>query len=149
MYMMRGRSARVTDKPNLIALLQNLTDMDLNLAHMHQIADQPMAVINEHEPALEIHIRLGERDDPAGRGMNWRALRGRNINAVMRRARLAVQDALAAEDTANRALGGPDEIFREPGALGVGFASGELFGSLTTRNFYSSLNGMLRQSGPC
>ena len=45
MHMMRGRPAGVADKPNLVALLENLANMRLHFAHMHQIADETVAVV--------------------------------------------------------------------------------------------------------
>ena len=73
--------------------------MCLDLAHMHQITNEAVAVIDEHESALEIHIGLRKRNDTACWCMNWRTFGRRDIDAIMRRARLAVQDALASEHT--------------------------------------------------
>ena len=54
-----------------------------------------VAMIDEDQPAFEIHIAFGERHDAPGRRFDFRALWRSDIDPVMRVLRFAVEDALA------------------------------------------------------
>ena len=62
------------------------------------------------------HFRLGEGDHAAGRGLDLRAGRGRDVDPVVRLARFAVQDALRTVDPADSTPYRPAETVEEVGA---------------------------------
>ena len=79
-----------------------------------------MAVIDDHGVAGEIKLLLGQRHDAADRRVDRRAFGRGDVDAVMRLARLTVQDALAAVDAGDRTFGRPVEFFGEPILVGIG-----------------------------
>ena len=82
---MRSRSAPgMADAADLLSLLDQLSLMHLDLAHMHHITKESVAVIDEHEPAFKVHARPSKRDNAAGGSDDLRPFRSGDIHAVVR-----------------------------------------------------------------
>ena len=101
------------------ALSHVLSDLDQDILHVGVDAVQPVAVIDHHGAAGEIQVRLGQRHDPARDRFDRRACRRRDVEAAMRRARLAVQDALAAIDARDRPERRPRHLLSEAETVAV------------------------------
>src|SRR5882724_1996089 len=95
------------DQADLLALAQALPGLDVDAREMRIAGLQPIAVIDQDGIAGEEEL-AGEAYHPAGGGDDRRAGRRRDVDAHMRGARLAVEDALAAIDTADRPARRPD-----------------------------------------
>ncbi len=108
-----------------------------------------MAVIEQRRAAGEIEIWLRERDRAVGRRMDRRAFGCRDIDAEMRRHRLAVVDALAAESAAQDSLRRPVEVLCEGGGVGVAlarFANHRIFARDALQHLFRRRDEFLRQT---
>ena len=90
---------------------------------MQETGRQPLAVIEYQCAAGEIHVVMGQGDDAAGWRIDRAAGRRRDVQTVVRPARLAVEDALAAVDATDAASCRPGEsaaVIRQRVAAGPG-----------------------------
>src|SRR6185369_16495738 len=109
MEMRAGRPPLLADMADEIALLQHLADLDVDLFHVDEGRVDVEAVVEDHRPAGQIEIGLGEAHHAGCWGDDRAPFGCGDVEAVMRLARLAVQDALRAVYAADRTLGRPDE----------------------------------------
>src|SRR3546814_5441855 len=70
---------------------------------------EAVAVVDDERRPGKIHAGVRQGDDAVGRRLHRRAHRSRNVDPVVRLARLAVQDALRAVDAGDRPLGRSEE----------------------------------------
>src|SRR5262245_48480544 len=85
---------------------------------------EAVAVVDDDGAAGEEKVRVGQGDDAAGRRLEVGTAGRGDIDAEMRAARLAVEDALAAVDAADRAERRPVERLEGIGQVGVAGAGG-------------------------
>src|SRR3546814_11988011 len=78
--------------------------------------DTPFPYTTLFRSKIQAGVRQG--DDAGGRRLHRRAHRSRNVDPVVRLARLAVQDALRAVDAGDRPLSRPGEARVEVGQIG-------------------------------
>src|SRR6266851_5586164 len=118
MEMRAGDAAGGADKADLLALPDALARLDVEPGKMGVARLQPIAVIDEDGVAGKEKLR-GETYDAAAGGDDRRACRRGDVDPHMRRPRLAVEDALAAIDAADRPDRRPGHRLREE-RLGAG-----------------------------
>jgi hypothetical protein len=110
MEMGAGGAAGGADGADEHAGFDRLTHRNGHRFQMKVTARHAKAVIDNHGVAGQIEI-ADENDMPARHLAHGRTFMGREIDAVMGRARLAVQDALAAIDARHHAARGADKPF--------------------------------------
>ena len=105
-----GGAAPVANRADWLALRDPLAGHHVlpGLVQVH--ADQALTVVDQREPPLEVHIRLGHDHQAGCGGADRRAVRRGEVDAVVRRLGDAVVDALRAEGRgADRPRQGRDE----------------------------------------
>jgi len=110
-----GRSHRADD----LALRDLLAELHVKPRHVEIDRREPVAVIDHHRAAGHEETLFGERHRTRGRSLDRGAGGCGDIDAHMRRARLAVQDGLAAVDAADRPGHRPDETGFEEAQIAV------------------------------
>jgi len=99
-----------------------LPDRHTDAVHVLVGRGEAMAVIDDDGAAGIEEIALGQRHGAAGGSDDRRAARRRDIDTAMRRAGLAVEDALAAIDAGDRTGRRPMQRLLEERQVGVGGA---------------------------
>src|SRR5260370_9058408 len=117
-----GAGAGGADGADALARLDMLPDRHTDAVHVLVGRGEAMAVIDDDGAAGIEEIALGQRHGAAGRGDDRGAARGRDIDTAMRRAGLAIEDALAAIDAGDRAGRRPMQWLLEEGRVGGGRA---------------------------
>jgi len=119
-----------SDLADYIPLFNMLAGFYVNLREVQKGAFEPMAMIEEDQTALEIHPLFRQGDNPRRRRAHGRSLGGGDINAGMRPLGLAIEDALGAENTADRTGHRPVKPRRPIGKALGGFARGLFLGAV-------------------
>jgi hypothetical protein len=118
MKMRPGGAAGGADGADENARLDRVADRDGYRLQMKVAARHTETVIDDHGVAGEIEIP-DEDHAPARHLAHRRALAGREVDAIMGRARLPVQDALAAIDTRHHAICRANEGSEKPSSVRV------------------------------
>src|SRR5436305_10645767 len=100
MEMRPGDAAGRADQPDLLALAQALPGRDVDAREMRIAGLQPIAMIDQDRVAGEEEL-AGEAHHAAPGRYDRRSRRRGDVDSHMRRARLAVEDPLAAIDAAD------------------------------------------------